>query len=198
MRAFSVYAIAVASFLAVFWSLGETRADEVAASPVPSWLDEARVGVFDHSAFDHNGANDEGSMPDGAFEILSKPLPFNPTIGSPWRELLNPRVNLGTTINFYGKTSVFYGGLVWRYPVVGPLFVEGQFGGALNNNPNKEQRNHLDIGCPATFREAAGVGWNINDHFDVIVSVEHISHAELCGHINDGLTNIGVKLGYKF
>jgi len=38
----------------------------------------------------------------------------------------------------------------------------------------------------------------VTANIDVLASVEHISHAGLCGKTNPGLTDIGLKVGYKF
>ena len=53
------------------------------------------------------------------------------------------------------------------------------------------------LGCSPLFREAAAVGFRLNEHWSVMATVEHMSNAGLCGD-NRGLTNFGGKLGYTF
>ena len=54
------------------------------------------------------------------------------------------------------------------------------------------------MGCALTFRELGGFGYQFNDNWDLIASIEHVSHATFCTHINPGLTQVGVRIGYKF
>ncbi len=196
MKTFACALLAAAG-LGLMGAPTSARADDSLAL-APNWLDEVRLGVFDHSGVDHNPRHDEGAWADGAFEVISKPVEFYSGTSTPWRVLLNPRFDLGATLNFHGKTSLAYTGLVWRMPVVGPLYLEGQFGGAYNNSPRGTIPGRLDIGCPITFHEFGGVGWRISEHFDAVLGIEHISHAGLCGGGNVGLTNPGVKIGYVF
>jgi hypothetical protein len=101
--------------------------------------------------------------------------------------------------NAYGLTSYGFAGLNWREPLIGPLFLEVGFGGAVNNaSRNPHDLTRTDLGCPVTFRESGGLGWQFNEHFDVVVGVEHISHANLCSSLNPGLTSAGVRIGYRF
>jgi lipid A 3-O-deacylase len=51
------------------------------------------------------------------------------------------------------------------------------------------------MGCPVTLRESGGLGLQITSNIDVIASIEHVSHANLCGRQNPGLTNFGLRLG---
>lgn len=188
--------------LATLAGPGAARAADMPA-PAPAspygWLEEVRIGADDHNAFLLKERPGGVGNVDGAIEFVSRPLPFYSGPGGVWNILLNPRAAVGSTLSFNGNTSVVYADFLWRAPVVGPLFVEGQFGGAYNDSArNVATPNRIDIGCPVTFRESAGVGIQLNEHFDIVADVDHISHANLCGRHNPGLTNIGLKLGYKF
>src|SRR5271169_3192777 len=83
----------------------------------------------------------------------------------------------------------------WRVPIYDRLFAEVEFGGALNDS-EKGQPGWL--GCPVTFRESGGLGVQITSNIDVVGSIEHVSHADLCGHTNPGLSSFGLRVGYKF
>lgn len=156
-------------------------------------FDEVRVGVYAH-----NPSLDEKETVDVSGQILSSPINAFRT-GKAWADaLLNPRLHVGGMLNTEGLTSYAYAGFTWRAYVFDKLFVEGELGGAWNNSPDKVHHNRITIGCPVTFRESAGVGYQFTNNISLLANVEHISHANLCGDGNPGLTDFGVKLGYKF
>ncbi len=182
------------------------RAADLGAAPdfpVPplTWqpLDEVRLGVFAH-----NWIHDEAAPVDTSIEILSAPLSFpgrdNPGIASnPWVSwFFNPRLNVGGMINTGGKTSYAFTGFTWRIPLYRKFFFEGELGGAVNNAPDWHEPGRVDMGCAVTFRESGGFGYQFTENWDLIASIEHVSHATFCTHTNPGLTQIGVRIGYKF
>jgi hypothetical protein len=158
-----------------------------------SFIQEARFGVYAHNVI-HN----EDAPVDLSFETLSSqlgPSPFaNPYIS--W--FFTPRINFGGMINTGGKTSYGFTGFTWRIPIYGPVFFEGEFGGAANNAVRQPTPNRIDMGCVLTFRESGGFGIQLSKNFDFIVNVEHVSHATFCSKINPGITNFGFRVGYKF
>jgi hypothetical protein len=164
-------------------------------TPVPQFaiVQELRLG-----AYAHNWIQDEGSPVDLSIETLSSPLPWasfsNPYVN--W--FLSPHINFGAMINTGGKTSYAFGGFNWRIPIYGPVFFEGEFGGAVNDAVREPTIGRVDMGCAVTFRESGGFGTQLTPQADIIFNIEHISHADLCGHINPGITDIGVRIGYKF
>ena len=162
--------------------------------PVLSFLQEVRVG-----AFAHNPNNNENGPVDLALEGLSSPLTFPGGFTNPWVSwFFNPRMNYGAMINVEGKTSYAFGGFTWRFPVYGPVFFEGELGGALNNAVRHPTPDRVDMGCVATFRESGGFGVQLTQNVDLILSVEHISHATFCSKQNPGITDFGFRVGYKF
>ncbi len=176
-------------------------AQPTAAPAYYSWqpLNEIRVG-----GFAHNPIHDENAPVDVSVEALSAPIMFpgaaTPWIASnPWVSwFFNPRLDLGGMINTGGKTSYGYGGFVWRIPIYQKFFFEGEFGGAVNNAPREPTYDRVDMGCALTFRESGGFGYQFDEHWDFIASVEHVSHASFCTKINPGLTQFGARIGYKF
>jgi hypothetical protein len=180
---------------------GANPSPVIAAPPDYSFwpFQEVRLGVFDH-----NPVHNESAPVDVSFEILSSPIVFpgydNPSIASnPWINwFFNPRLNVGAMVNTEGKTSYAFGGANWRIPIWGPIFFEGEFGGAVNNAVRRPTYDRVDMGCPVTFRESGGFGYQFNANFDVIFSVEHISHLSFCSKRNPGITDFGVRVGYKF
>ncbi len=171
----------------------EPYAAPPAPQPYINPLDEMRVGVFAH-----NWIHDEGAPVDVSIEILSSTLPLWNTT-NPWISwFFHPRFNLGGMINTGGGTSYGFVGLTWRIPIYQKFFFEGEFGGAVNNSPLYPDGDRVDMGCRFTFREIGGFGYQFNEHIDLIASIEHVSHATFCTHINPGLTQLGMRVGYKF
>ena len=168
-------------------------ADVIAPAYTFSPIQEVRFG-----AYAHNVIHDEGAPVDVSFETLSSPLAF-PGPSNPWVSwFFDPRINLGAMINTGGKTSYGFTGLTWRIPLYGPLYFEGEFGGAVNNSPHATTPDRVDMGCVFTFRESGGFGVQLSSNVDLIFSVEHVSHATFCTHINPGITDFGFRVGYKF
>ncbi len=157
-------------------------------------VEEVRGGLFVDDAVGR-----EAHAPMATFQLLSSPLALYPT-ANPWlAPLFAPRLEAGAMINGLGLTSYAFAGLNWREPLWGPLFLEVGFGGAANDSARTPYDSRkTDLGCPVTFRESGGLGWRFNDHFDAVTSIEHISHAQLCGRLNPGLTSVGLRFGYHF
>jgi len=109
--------------------------------------------------------------------------------------LLRPRPHIGGTASPEGTDQIF-AGLTWNLPVGRIFFVEASFGGTVHNGPITGAE--VALGCHALFRESAGVGANIGEHWRVIASVDHSSHNEWCSDDNDGLTHAGLSAGYRF
>jgi lipid A 3-O-deacylase len=166
----------------------------IAPAPYINFLDEARVGVFAH-----NWIHDESAPVDVSVELLSSALPLPGPADNPWFGwFFRPRINIGGMINTGGKTSYGFTGLTWRIPIYGPVFFEGEFGGSVNNGPEHPEEGRIFMGCPINFRESGGFGVQLTSNIDIIASVEHNSHATFCTHIDPGITDVGVRVGYKF
>jgi lipid A 3-O-deacylase len=152
---------------------------------------ELRLGTFVHDSL-----SPERGSADVNGEILYDPFRRDP--GSSTNRLI-PRLHLGSTINTAGKTSIAYAGFTWTFDVSQKIFIEGAFGGALNNGNTGPVpvagRNAM--GCSATFHEAASVGYRITRAFSILATVEHSSNAGLCPQ-NRGLTNFGIRAAYAF
>lgn len=163
-------------------------------------VDELRSGLFFHSVDrappgSFLGFLDTTRLQDANVELLFTPFDlgnFN------WIGDIRPHV--GATINFGGLESQVYAGLSWTWYIFdGPVFIEGTFGVALHNGAATgavyPARN---LGCSAMFRESASIGFDITEQASIMATVEHSSHAGLCGPQNEGITNLGVRLGWKF
>ncbi len=177
--------------------LGMMLVGVTAASAQDFGVAEIRGGFLAHSV-DEKGPGGE-LLNFTRWEDISVELLFQSPDADLFRWIGSPKPNLGATVNFGGRESMIHLGLTWQVPVFDtPVFIEGTFGGALHNgaltNANAPAR---DLGCSLLFYESAGIGMNVSDNATVMLAWEHASSANICAP-NRGLTNIGVKVGYKF
>lgn len=176
------------AFLSVL-SISPVQAEFEKTKPFPA-LDEFRFGVFDH--------NVETSDGEGGLDINVELLFGRPQIHTGHRiidHFLTPRPHIGGSVNTEGDTSQFYFGFTWDYRLMDRLFFESSFGGAVHDGPLDEPGTR-SYGCTWNFRESASLGIAVTERMRIIGTVEHMSNANLCDR-NGGLTNAGVRLGYK-
>jgi hypothetical protein len=161
-------------------------------------VDELRGGLFFHSVDRAPPGSfflDTSRLQDANVELLFTPFDlgdFN------WIGEIRPHV--GATVNFGGLESQVYAGLSWTWHVFdGPVFIEGTFGGTVHNGAaNGMVYPARNLGCAVMFRESASIGFDITEQASIMATVEHSSHAGLCGPVNEGITNLGVRVGWKF
>jgi len=169
------------------------------AQDLNGFVDEVRLGIAAHDVYG-------GFLPVNASEwTIGAPedVTFEALFRSPDIEAFHwigaPRPNIGGTVSTSGRESMLHAGLTWQVPVFEtPLYIEATFGAAIHNGAltgaTKPARN---LGCRVNFYEALGVGAHLSDEWTLTVTYEHTSNANLCEE-NDGLSNLAVKLGYKF
>lgn len=157
----------------------------------PNFIAEARLGASAQDVFspEAGSANLTGEI------LFAKPFRADDAIV----DLFIPRLHVGGSLNFAGKTSFVYAGLTWSYDFTERIFVEGQFGGALHNGDTHAfaRPGHNALGCAPAFHEAASLGYRISARWSVLATIEHMSNAGFCDQ-NRGLTNVGARLSYRF
>jgi len=169
--------------------------------PFASIVDEVRIGVLAHDV-------DYAALPfrvgdwkldqieDVSFDVL-----FTSPDVDVFRWIGAPRPDLGVTLNLDGQDSLAHLGLTWQLPLFQtPLYLEGTFGGAihngyLTNSPDTSRR--ANFGCRVNFYQRYGVGAHINETLTATLTYEHTSNNGFCDE-NQGLSNFGVRLGWKF
>ncbi len=159
-------------------------------------VSELRGGIYAHS-WDENGPG--GQFPDlSRIDDLNLEVLFDPLPTPDWLPGL-VRPNLGATIDFGGLESMAYAGLSWKLPLfASPFFFEGGFGGSINNGARDGATYPArDLGCNLLFHEQASLGYDLTQNVDVMLTVEHASSANFCTP-NRGLSNVGVRIGWKF
>jgi lipid A 3-O-deacylase len=105
--------------------------------------------------------------------------------------------HFGTSVNSKGYTSSAYTGLTWRYQFLEVMFAEVTFGGAVNNGETKKDKKRRAIGSNLMFRESFSLGVNLASNHSLSVMIDHMSNADLSPP-NPGLTDVGIRYGYKF
>jgi hypothetical protein len=193
-RSGQTWASALAAVIFVAAGAGTSSADMIEPYTItnePFWqIDEVRGGLFKHAI--DNAHHEVGAGFN--FEVLGGRFPGgydNPFLNF----LLTPRPDIGTTIASHG-TDEFYWGVTWDVKLFGPLFVEGTFGGAANDGP-ADKLGYPSYGCTLNFREGASLGWELSENWRVLGIIDHMSNANLCDH-NRGLTNAGIRVGYRW
>lgn len=156
-----------------------------ASQPV---ISEMRWGVYTHGI---------GSREEGLVNVSGALLFQKVSLGASLQSFLSPRPHVGFSAS--SRTSAAYAGLTWTYDITDPVFVELEFGGALNNGSalGSESKGTNAMGCPLTFREGMNIGYRITPSVSIMLTGEHMSNANLCTG-NTGLTNVGLRIGYQF
>lgn len=159
------------------------------------WIDELRLGIYDHDS-DFADNNKE----DGAAINLQVLLPRLELVDDDgfigW--LLSPRPQLGGNVNTDGNTNIAYAGFAWEWMFLESLFVEGVLGMAGHDGKlDASGPDRRSLGCRWAFHQQATLGIEIGGHHRLMTTIEHMSNADICDQ-NDGLTNLGIRYGYKF
>jgi lipid A 3-O-deacylase len=160
-------------------------------------VDEIKLGVLDHDIgiFGHH----KESGADINLELLFGSPAFLKFIGA-------PRPHIGMDVNSDDNTNQFYLGLTWNGDLISSvlgksdaIYVQGSLGGAIHDGETEgvESATQKRLGSRLLFRESAEFGWRYSPGQSIGIFMDHISNASLAEH-NDGLTSLGVRLGYKF
>jgi lipid A 3-O-deacylase len=176
----------------------------------PAWqsgpiIDEVRAGVLAHDVrfTDHYEPG-----PDISAELLlSSPFPQDWGNSLPdwlgW--VTRPRPHVGGDLNTAGATSQAYVGLTWTVPLSqhvlsdsDALTLDLDFGPSFNNgHVSKTSHDREALGFNVLFRLAAELGWHFTSRLGAYLLFEHVSNGGLATY-NDGLNEVGLRLGYRF
>ena len=136
-------------------------------------------------------------------------FPRLPLFANQWWNVFVPRPHVGALANLEGRTSAFYAGALWTFPLpyrtFFELFVDGAIHNGVQNNPLP---GHSGLGCPALFHVGGSLGYAITEHWSAMVTFDHLSDGHYIfgvqcagnpgGTTNPGLNNWGGKIGYAF
>jgi len=170
-----------------------------APEPFAGIVDELRFGIsahkVDHTALPFRPQHwDLSHVEDLSFDVL-----FTSPDLDAFRWIGAPRPELGVTLNLGGRDSLGHLGLTWQLPVFEtPFYLEATLGAAIHNGYlGGAPADRQNFGCRVNFYERWGVGANIGDTMTATLTYEHTSNNGWCDS-NDGLSNVGLRLGMKF
>jgi lipid A 3-O-deacylase len=204
MRAFYP-GLRTGSVAAAFWALIITGF--VGFAPMPALAEppeelapffaitEFRFGVFDANL--ENAGQDDVEFALNAELLFGRLGTERGNSGNPILDvLLHPRPHIGFSIAPGEGTDQLYAGLTWEVRLTDRIFVEASFGGAVHDG-STDAGDPESFGCTANFRESASIGIDLTDRLRVMATIDHMSNGGLCDE-NEGLTNAGVRLGYRW
>lgn len=152
-------------------------------------ISEIRGGLYAHD-IDLLSFHREGGSDINGEILFSSPEVFD--------VIWSPRPHIGATVNMSGNTSHVYGGLTWDLDLPAGFFVEANLGGAVHDGYlDTDKGTRKSLGSRVLFRFGGALGYNLTEHWNVSVQMEHISNAYLADP-NEGMDNLGVRLGYRF
>ncbi|UXN71489.1 acyloxyacyl hydrolase [Devosia neptuniae] len=167
--------------------------------PLAGVVDELRIGVHAHSVdstmLPFSVQNwDLGHIEDVSFDVL-----FTSPDLDAFRWVGAPRPEVGATLNLGDGDSIAHLGLTWQLPVFEtPFYLEGTFGAAVNDGYlTGAPEGRKNFGCRVNFYERFGVGANLSENMTATLTYEHTSNNGWCD-ANDGLSNFGLRVGWKF
>lgn len=154
---------------------------------------EVRFGGFAHGV---GGAENRTIDINGEFVV-----PVFPRGDGAWSFLI-PRLHAGVNANMAGRTSLFYTGVLWTFPVTDKLFLEGFLDAAVHNGSLFGDATHAALGCRALVHAGGSIGYRIDNRWSVMLTYEHASNGEGIGLStcprNQGLNSYGARIGFSF
>ncbi|ODT76247.1 MAG: hypothetical protein ABS76_31640 [Pelagibacterium sp. SCN 64-44] len=170
-----------------------------APEPMANIVDELRIGLHAHDV--HHAALPFlvqewklDRIEDISFDVL-----FHSPDLDVFRWIGAPRPEVGVTLNLAGGDSLAHAGLTWQLPLFEtPFYLEGTFGAAVHNGVLEGAAGtRKNFGCPVNFYERFGVGARLGENATATLTYEHSSNNGWCA-ANDGLSNFGLRVGWKF
>jgi lipid A 3-O-deacylase len=153
------------------------------------WIDEAKLGLDAHDIT--LGGDHEEPGVDINGEVLFTAPALLRAIGS-------PRPHVGVAVNTAGATSYAYLGLTWTLTPIDRVFVSGALGGAVHDGEiNGDELHRKQLGSRILFHEYIDLGYRVTPVVSLSVFLDHMSNANLATH-NAGMTNVGLRTGFKF
>jgi lipid A 3-O-deacylase len=75
--------------------------------------------------------------------------------------------------------------------------VEASLGISINNAEKKISKKRRGLGSNLLFRESFSLGYKLSEIHSISLMIDHVSSADIVKP-NPGLTDIGIRYGYKF
>ena len=101
-------------------------------------------------------------------------------------------------LNTAGDTSYAAVGLSAKFG--DRIYVRPGLGIAIHNGSDEKfqdlSNDKIDFGSRVLFEPELGIGFSVTNRANIEASWVHMSHAQLFGHQNPGIDNIGVRLNF--
>lgn len=168
-------------------------------------VDEIHVGVMAHNICVTDCKN--------AFKEDGPNVEFQVSFDSPsfLRWAFSPQPYVMASINTAGDTSFGGVGLEWRWDFAEGWALEPGFGYVIHdgetNNPYPNgspeaaafAEEHVLLGSEDLFRTSLGLTRDFAGPWEAQIFFQHLSHGQIVGDgRNQGMDQIGVRLGYQF
>ena len=165
-------------------------------SPMPS----SPAGVFDEARFEVSASL--GAKSDFESGVFLTPSlffdPFESRGRTGFDKVFHPRLFVAANVSMASEASQLMGGLSWRFPTIGPAFVDLGFGGALTNaSLDDDGSRGPGVGSHLLFHEYLTLGVDLDKSWSLTATVRHSSNANLAPP-NNGLTYGGIGIGKRF
>lgn len=177
----------------------------------PALAGEAFVGLYAHDIRDRVAIGGVEHGQQVVFGVRTAALDELSLIGK-------PHVHLLAGVNSAGHTDYLAAGFDWRFTLGdGRFYIEPGIGAGVHtgkvNLPSpfapgisaveavRRQRDwdtKLDLGSRILFEPELSFGWKATRRLSVEVSWIHLSHAQLAGPQNPGLSDVGVRAVYRY
>jgi len=168
-------------------------------------VNEVHVGVLQHNICVINCKNaDKEDGPNVEFQVSFDSPDF-------LRWAFSPQPYVMGSINTAGETSFGGVGLEWRWDVTERWAIEPGVGYVIHNgeienpypsgSPEAAQfaAEHVQFGSRDLFRTSLAVTYDFDGPWEAGILYEHLSHGQILGTgRNQGIDNIGIRLGYQF
>lgn len=167
--------------------------------PLAGVVDELRFGLHAHDVHHAALPFQVGEWQLDEIEDVSFDVLFTSPDLEAFRWIGSPRPEVGTTLNLDGQDSLVHANLTWQLPIFDtPFYLEAGLGAAFHDGAlTGAEPGRKNFGCRVNFYERWGAGMNISDNATATLTYEHTSNNGWCD-ANDGLSNVGLRLGWKF
>ncbi|HWB51304.1 MAG TPA: acyloxyacyl hydrolase [Stellaceae bacterium] len=166
---------------------------------------ELKFGVWDHDTKALKGR--EKGVDLNPEVIFGSPIDDDMVADVPWwvHWLTQPRPTIGAAFNTDGLTNQYYLGGTWSWWLTRNLINPGDgivfgffFGPGFNDGQlHNGDSEHKALGSHVLFREAAELGYQIDERWQISGYLDHISNGGLAKE-NQSINDLGIRIGFRF
>lgn len=176
-----------------------------AATSAQAGVDQVHVGVMAHNICVTDCKNaDKEDGPNVEFQVSFDSPGFLRWAGAPQPYVM-------ASINTAGETSYGGVGLEWRWNFAEGWALEPSFGYVVHDGETRNPfangtpeaaafaAEHVQLGSEDLFRTSLGLTRDLPGPWEAQILFTHLSHGQVLGDgRNQGLDQLGVRIGYRF